>query len=207
MSATSKSILFLALLFPVCALARNAAIATGIGETKLNGKALVHASAVFAGDELQTAADSAIVLHGKGFTVQVGPMADSFLEKTALRLGTGSLEAKGLINVLAGEIRIISDSASTAFKVSRSSGTVCVAAKSGLLIIRRGRERVELKPGESREFDENNVTMAATPSIGRGNLKKAGAVVTATGTAVGTVVASHLKNSKNALVSISPSRP
>lgn len=207
MSKCAKSILFLALLFPVCAFPRDAAIATGIGEAKLNGKVLSHASAVFAGDEMQTAADSAIVLHGKGFSVQVGPMADSFLERNALRLRTGTVEAKGLINVLAGEIRIVSDSAKTSFTVLRSTDQVKVSARSGLVIIRRGGERVELKPGEVRTFADGIAENASPNSIKRRRIgAKMGAGLGA-GTAVGAVVARQLKDQKSAKGSVSPSQP
>jgi hypothetical protein len=206
MSTTAKFMFFLALLFPVYGLSRDAVIATGVGNAKLNGRTLLHLSAVFAGDKLQTESDSAIVLHGKGFSAQVGPMADSVLETDALLLGTGGVEATGLINILAGDVRIVSDSAKTMFTVYRSAGTVSVSVKSGLAIVRRGRERVELKPGEARTFADGVKEKPVQISTKHSRTAAKTSLEVGAGSAAGVVVATHLKDSKNDQVSISPSR-
>ncbi len=201
MFAKIRFILLLAVLLPNLGHCREAAIATGSGNARLNGKALVRTSAVFEGDELQTAEDSAIVLHGKGFSVQVGPLADSILQKNSLRLAAGTVQAKGLIDVIAGDIRILSDSGSTMYIVSRLSGTVNVTAKAGLVIVRRGRERFQLKAGQRKSFAELRLPTPSQKQVkGRSTAAKTGLGVGAS-SAIGAVLATHLRDTQQTAVS------
>lgn len=197
----AKFIFWVAVLFSANGYGRDAAIATGSGNTKLNGHALMRPSAVFTGDELETAADSAIVVHAKGFSVQVGPMATSFVEKRALLLMTGTAQARGLVDILAGQLRVISDSADARFMVSCSGGTVSVIVKAGAVIVRQGQWRVILRAGESRTFEKAD-SVTTVPKAGKHTTlaPKAGVGVAA-GSGIGAAIAKHLGDGEPAQIS------
>lgn len=187
----SRLILSAVVLFPLFAHCGDTMTATASGDVKLNAKPLVRSSTVFPGDELETTADSAVVLQGKQFSLQVGPTATSVVEERAVRLETGTVQAKGLATIRAGVVTAFGDTSDATFNVSHSSEKVSVKVTAGVVVVRHLSERVVIAKGQSRTFDDNG-TSSTAPHHDR--KWAAAAIGAASGAASGAIVASHLKN-------------
>lgn len=191
MTRLAKLVFWLAVLFPTIGYCGNAAIATGSGNVMLNGRWLMRSSAVFSGDELKTETDSAVVLHSKGSTIQVGPRALIVLGEDALIVETGTARVSGTSKVLAGNVTISPYAHGANFVVMRSGGVITVKVLKESIRIQRRAEEIVLSQGENRSFQENDSSNLA--ARGR-NKREAMATGTTLGAGIGAVIASHLND-------------
>lgn len=191
MSPLVKFIFWVAVLFPTIGYCGDAALAIGSGVVKLNGKVLVRSSAVFPGDELKTEADSAVVLHAKGSTVQVGPRTVFEVRSGGLALASGSARVTGKLSLVAADVTVNADLQSTSYVVARGDRVVIVTAIRSPIQVQVGKRKVIVRGGETRSFSDDGITF---PPVGPNRNKRSAAVGFASGAGVGAVIASHLND-------------
>lgn len=127
------------------------------GAAWLNGSHVPKSSAIFAGDLVQTRADSAANIHAPGSSITV--LGDSLVqfEGSSLKVEHGGVSvstSKG-IAATAGDVRVApASNAWTEFNVTDTDGTVRIAARKGDLTITDDNGTVTLAQGQETTRDE-----------------------------------------------------
>jgi len=117
----------------------------------LNGVGAERSSAVFAGDRIETPANTSVTLTASGSTVMVGPSSSLVYEGAAVRLGSGSTlvtTEKGM-KTQVQRLVIFPSSAQerTSYRVSRGDGQLMVAALHGSVKIFDGSSETKVEDG------------------------------------------------------------
>lgn len=198
MSPSWKFVVWVIVFFSVAGSCADAAIAVGTGNVKLNGKELTRSSAVFPGDELRTEAGSAVVLHAKGSTVQVGPAAVFSVRPGGLALSSGSARVNGKLSLVIAAVTVNADLRSVNYMVTCSDGLVFVTAITGSVQIQSGKNAALIRAGETRSFAEDGSPFPSSSPI---RARRAVATGFAAGASVGAVIASHLSDGNTGNIS------
>lgn len=127
------------------------------GAAWLNGSHVPNSSAIFAGDLVQTRADSAASIHAPGSSITV--LGDSLVkfEGASLTLEHGgvSVSTSKSVATIAGEVRVSPvSSAWTEFNVTDTNGTVKIEARKGDLTITDDNGTETLAQGQETTRDE-----------------------------------------------------
>jgi hypothetical protein len=129
------------------------------GAAWLNGGHVPKSSAIFAGDLVQTGADSAANIHAPGSSITVLGESLVQFEGTALKLEHGGVSvatSKGVM-AIAGDVRVApASNAWTEFNVIDTDGTVRIAARKGDLTITDDNGTTTLAQGQETTRDEQS---------------------------------------------------
>jgi hypothetical protein len=136
----------------------NAAVMYGKGTVWVNGKSAPPSSAVFAGDLIQTQAESIATLDAPGSGVIVLQNSLVKFEKNAVSLQHGGVSvatSKGMI-ALAREVTVTpASNAWTEFEVADADGTIQVTASKGNVNVSCGKGTAYLSEGEQTTPDDS----------------------------------------------------
>lgn len=168
---------------PACLFAADsgAAMLYANGAAWLNGSHVPNASAIFAGDLVQTRSDSAANIHAPGSSITV--LGDSLVkfEGASLKVEHGGVSvatSKGVATT-AGEVRIApASNAWTEFNVTDSDGTVRIAARKGDLTVTDESGTVTLPQGQETTRDDQS---QSTDNSKKKNKKRAAGAAPAAG--------------------------
>ena len=165
------------LIFPVSLFAADASPAAMLyshGGTVLNGTTVPRSSALFAGDLVQTGADSVANINATGSTVLVLNESLVTYEGDFLKLEHGGLRisTSKSMGAVAGEVRISpANGILTEFEVRDVDGRVQIAARKGDLTISDPTGTTTLAQGQETTRDESSPTNrkrqggAAAPAV------------------------------------------
>lgn len=139
--------LVMALVFPLSMMAGNpGAMVVPSGSVTVNGNAVSHPAAIFAGDRIQTAAGT-VAMSMTGSVVQVAPRSSAVLQSNELQLSGGGariLTTSGLSGRVRNlTVRPASD-AKSVYTVAERDGKILVAALEGNLTLSDGHGQVML---------------------------------------------------------------
>ena len=184
------------LLFPAATVLAdvNTAMVHVVGNVQVNGARTARPTALFAGDRVQTGADSAATLSTSGSTLLLGPASDMLFQGNTVLVRTGSVAvatSKGLA-VQVGNLSIKPAKAErTRFEIRDEAGTLLIVAREGSLSVSNGKDMVLVEPGQtlSQSADAKAPSMPrATSSMAPGliiGLIIAAGVATGVGLLVG----------------------
>ncbi|HET7183252.1 MAG TPA: hypothetical protein VFI82_01105 [Terriglobales bacterium] len=150
----------LAVLLPSAAMSAEtqAAMLYTSNPVKVNGIGAERSSAVFAGDRIETPANTTVTLTAAGSTVMVGPVSSLVYEGEALRLGSGSTVVtteKGMKTQV--QRLVISPAAAqqrSSYGVIRSDGQVMIAAFHGSVKILDGASEKIVADGDTASIPD-----------------------------------------------------
>lgn len=121
------------------------------GTVTVNGALVTNSTTVFAGDKIQTGANSTATISSQGTVVQLEPNTSAIFSDKALDLGCGS----ALVTTTSGtEVRVSGITITPAgqgtakFRVSQSDGTLKVTAEQGSVVVDDGTKHM-LAAGQS----------------------------------------------------------
>ena len=148
-----------------------AAMAMASGVAALNGAALSQSSTIFAGDQLETSANSAITINVSGSTVLIGANSrvHYFGDSLALHSGTMQVNTTKGMKLQTDSVMIGPNNDVAKYRVDRSSDTVQIAAVTGELRVDNGGQVAVVPPGGSLTLKEKDDDQIASPVKGPGN--------------------------------------
>lgn len=135
----------------------HAAMVFASGIASLNGTALPRSTAVFAGDILETAKNSAIIINANGSTVQIGATSKVKFQGDALDLNSGvtQVTTNNGMKVQADTLTVAPMKQAAKYQVSRAPGKVVVAALSGSVSVLNGKMTDVLTAGEAKTYTDD----------------------------------------------------
>ncbi len=142
----------------------NAAMLYSSGHAMLNGTGVAHSTAVFAGDKIQTAQDSAATIHGNGSTVLVPANSSVQFQGDGIDLESGSAvvsTTKGL-KAKVDDLTVRPVNGSAKFEVIAKNGDVLIAARTGSLSLTDANGTTYLQEGGTTTKSKKG----AIPGIG-----------------------------------------
>ena len=165
--------LVMALVFPSSVMLgeTRAAMAMASGVAALNGATLSQSSTIFAGDQLETSANSAITINVSGSTVLIGANSRVHYFGDTVALHSGSMQVsttKGM-KLQTDSVMIGPAKDAAKYRVDRSSDTVQIAAVTGELRVDNGGEVAVVPPGGSLTLKEKDDDQVASPVKGPSN--------------------------------------
>lgn len=165
--------LAMALVFPMSVMLgeTKAAMAMASGVAALNGATLSHSSTIFAGDQLETSANSAVTINASGSTVLIGANSRIHYFGDSVALHSGSMQVnttKGM-KLQTDSVMIGPNKDAAKYRVDRSSNIVQIAALAGELRVDNGGEVAVVPPGGSLTLKEKDDDQVASPVKGPGN--------------------------------------
>ncbi len=153
---------FLLLFFPA---AMSAAPAQGTvqaqGTVTVNGTPVPNTTAIFEGDQIQTAAASTAVISAQGLMVQLEPSTTAIFTAHTLDLGCGEAvvtTSVGTIVWLAGIAVMPAAQNITKVRVSQMNGAVKITALENWSVVNDGTIRQTLAPAQSVSFHRPRAT-------------------------------------------------
>ena len=158
----------LAVVFPAVTMSAetHAAMLYAAGTVTLNGVGSERASAIFAGDSIQTPASGLVTLTAEGSTVLVGPLSTLIYRGTSVELGSGTAMVT-TDRAMRTQVRrlMISPAASgrSSYRVSRGEGKLMIAALHGPLKISDGSNDSLVAEGETATMPDPQEPPGATP--------------------------------------------
>lgn len=183
--------LSMALVFPVSELLgeTKAAIAMASGVAALNGAALSHSTTIFAGDQLETAANSAITINVSGSTVLIGANSrvHYFGDSVALHSGSTQVNTNRGLKLQTDSVTIEPNKDAAKYRVDRNSQIVQIAALTGELRVDNGGDVAVVPQGGSLTLKEQDQDPTASPVKGPSNRKFFIVVASAVGATAGIV--------------------
>ncbi len=183
--------LAMALVFPMSVMLgeTKAAMAMASGVAALNGATLSHSTTIFAGDQLETAANSAVTINVSGSTVLIGANSRVHYFGDSVALHSGSMQvntSKGM-KLQTDSVMVEPNNESAKYRVDRSTDTVLIAALNGELRVNNGGDVAVLPPGANLTLKEQDDDQTAPPVKGPSNRKLFVVAATATGAAAGII--------------------
>ncbi len=163
-----------------------AAMAMASGVAALNGSALSRSAAIFAGDQLETGANSAITISANGSTVLVGANSrlHYFGDSVELHLGTTQVSTTKGMKLETDTVSAEPNKGGTGkYRVDRAEHTVVIAALSDELRVNNNGESTVLEPGSTMTLKEKDYDDSQSPVKGPSNRKIFVVVAIATGAA------------------------
>ncbi len=184
--------LAMALVFPASMMLAEtkAAMAVASGVAALNGAALSRSTTIFAGDQLETSANSAVTINVSGTTVLIGSNSRVHYFGDSVALHSGSMQ----VNTSKG-MKLQTDSVtvepnkdnSAKYRVDRSSNLVQIAALTGELRVENGGDVAVVPPGGNLTLKEQDQDQAVSPVKGPSNRKLFVVAASAVGGAAGII--------------------
>lgn len=156
-----RAFLLAPLFYPVFAWPAQLMVAIPSGPVTVNGVAILRSSTVFPGDVVTTVTGSAVVLHSKGSSVQLGPAGKCVVRQNGILLASGTARVEGITEIAANDNLKIRSSAGSSFVVTRHNGNIEVTVLKGLISLQHGSASEDVKMGETRTFDESSTTPGA----------------------------------------------
>jgi hypothetical protein len=150
-----------------------AAMAMASGAAALNGATLSRSTTIFAGDKLETSANSAITINVSGSTVLIGANSRVHYFGDSLALHAGSMQvntSKGL-KLQTDSVTVEPNKDAAKYRVDRSTDTVQIAAITGELRVNNGGEVAVLPPGGNLTLKEKDDDQTQSPVKGPSNGK------------------------------------
>jgi hypothetical protein len=129
------------------------------GSAWLNGGHVPKSSAIFSGDLVQTAANSAANIHASGSSITILGESLVQFEGASLKVEHGgvSVSTSKQVATIAGDVRVTpASNAWTEFNVTDSDGTVRIAARKGDLTITDNNGTITLAQGQETTRDEQS---------------------------------------------------
>lgn len=138
----------------------NAAMLYAKGAVAVNGAGATRSSAVFAGDKIQTKADSSVTISSAGTTLIVPANSSVVYQGNAIEVGTGAVQVNTTRNMSAKvdefTVTPAADGNAT-FQVSRVDGTVTIAAERGAVVVSDGESSKVVKEGTSQTTTDDQI--------------------------------------------------
>jgi hypothetical protein len=144
----------------------HAAMLYAAGAVTLNGVGSERASAIFAGDSIQTPASGLVTLTAEGSTVLVGPSSTLVYQGTAVELGAGTatVTTDRAMRVQVKRLLITpAASGRSSYRVSRGEGKLMIAALHGPVKISDGSNDSLVAEGDTTTMPDPPDTPGATP--------------------------------------------
>lgn len=148
-------------------------MAMASGVAALNGATLTRSTTIFAGDKLETAANSAITINVSGSTVLIGANSRVHYFGDSLALHSGSMQvntSKGM-KLQTDSVTVEPNKEVGKYRVDRSTDTVLISALVGELRVNNGGEVALLPPGTNLTLKEKDDDQTASPVKGPSNKK------------------------------------
>ncbi len=170
----------MAFLVPMALLAAdtNAALLSGKGTVKVNGRAVAQSSVAYVGDKIETANDATVTLTTTSSVTTLAADSSIFYRGTILQMVFGHVQVKADKSVQAylGNLRIMPADKEARFQMRQDGETLILAALQGPLAVTDGVHTMVLAEGEMmtrRTRDPEPAALAArTPPVAA--LTKAG---------------------------------
>jgi FecR protein. len=167
--------LALAVTFPMSVMLgeTKAAMAMASGPAVLNGATLTRSTTIFAGDKLETGANSAVTINVSGSTVLIGANSrvHYFGDTLALHLGSMQVNTSKGMKLQTDSVTVEPNKEIAKYRVDRSTDTVQIASLTGELRVNNGGEVAVLPPGGSLTLKEQDDDQTASPVKGPSNGK------------------------------------
>jgi hypothetical protein len=149
----------LAVLLPAATMSAetHAAMLYTSNPVKVNGVGAERSSAVFAGDRIETPANTTVTLTSAGSTILVGPVSSLVYEGEALRLGSGSTVVtteKGMKTQVQRLVILPAAQQRSSYGVIRSDGQVMIAAFHGSVKILDGASETIVADGDTASMPD-----------------------------------------------------
>ena len=136
----------------------NAAMLYENGTTWVNGSSIPNASAIFAGDLVQTKSDSVASINAPGSVITVQPDSLIQFESSSVKLehGTVTVSTSKAMSAQAGEVSVTpASNAWTEFDVKHADGTVQIAARKGDLLLKDETGTSTLAEGQEASLNDS----------------------------------------------------
>ena len=168
--------LVMALVFPLTMMAGSpAAMAVPTGTVTVNGSAVTHPAAIFAGDRIETAAGS-VAMTLSGSSVQIAPRSLAVLGSNQVQLSGGGARILTTAG-LAGQVRNLSvrpaNAGKSVYTVAERDGRILVAALEGNLTLNDGHGQVMLAANHALAIPVQDSQSAPTCKPGDKKCEKA----------------------------------
>ncbi len=131
------------------------------GTVTVNGKMVSNTATIFAGDQIQTAADSMATLSSQGLMVQMRPNTTAIFTGRSLDLGCGDATVLTSVGTIVRVADIVTTPAAqnmTKIQVSQTNGTIKVTPRDNWAVVNDGRIRQTLAPGQTATFHRPGAT-------------------------------------------------
>jgi sulfur carrier protein ThiS len=142
----------MAFLVPMALLAAdtNAALLSGKGAVKVNGRVVPQSSVVYAGDKIETANDATVTLTTSSSVTTLAANSSIFYQGTALQMVAGHVQVKADRSVQAflGNLKITPAEKDARFQMRVEGQTLILAALHGPLTVTDGVHTMVLAEGE-----------------------------------------------------------
>lgn len=150
-----------------------AAMALANGVVALNGSALLHSSAIFAGDQLETSANSAVTISANGTSILVGANSriHYFSDSVGLHSGSAQVNTSNGMKLETDSITVLPNKDAAKYRVERSTDTVTIAALTGELRVINGTDSTVLQAGTGMTLKEVDYDQTESPVKGPSNRK------------------------------------
>jgi hypothetical protein len=150
-----------------------AAMAMASGAAALNGATLSRSTTIFAGDQLETLANSTVTINVSGSTVLVGANSrvHYFGDSVALHSGSMQVNTTRGMKLQTDSVTVEPNKEAAKYRVDRSTDAVYIAALTGELRVDNGGEVAVLPPGGNLTLKERDDDQTASPVGGPSNKK------------------------------------
>lgn len=121
------------------------------GTVRVNGSNVPSSTTIFAGDKVETLADSTATISAQGTMIQLEPNSSAIFSDKGLDLGCGSAlvtTSMGTVVRVAGITITPASQGTTKFRVSQSAGTLKVSVEQGSAVVDDGTKHM-LAAGQS----------------------------------------------------------
>lgn len=191
------------LLFPASTVLAEtqAAMVMVSGIAALNGTAMVGTTTVFAGDLLETGANSQLTINAKGSTILIGANSrlHFFGDSVDLDSGSTQVNTSQKMQVQTETIKIEPNSTSAKFRVDRAPRTVVIAALEKEVRVDNNGESTVVPPGTTVTLVEQDQDQTASPVGGPRNRKIFAFFLIGTGTTAGVLYWRSESNKKKVI--------
>ena len=156
---------------------RPSAMLATSGTVRLNGTALPQSTGIFAGDVIDTAADSVGSLSRSGSSVVVDPDSSIRYQDDGVSVlkGVARVQTSKGMAAHAGPISVIPVTNNALFEVRTDGKTALIASREGALTLTNGDDSFVLDPGHTAKVSLNDVsqdTQAPKPAAKGGQKKR-----------------------------------
>lgn len=133
----------------------NAAMLYATGHATLNGAGVARSSAVFVGDKIQTAENSAATIHANGSTVLVAAKSSVQFSGNAIQIDNGGavITTTKAMQARVDGLTITPKQRSAQFEISETQGKVVIVSRAGALAITSATGTTYLDAGAATSVD------------------------------------------------------
>lgn len=184
----------------------NAAMLYAKGAVAVNGVGANRSSAVFVGDKIQTTANSSVTISSAGSTLIVPASSSVVYQGSAVEIGSGAVQINTTRNMSARvdefTVTPAADGSAT-FQVTKTNGSVTVAAERGAVVVSDGEKSTVVKEGTTQTASDSQ----NPPEKGDKKKRKRRAILLVgggSGAAVGAALAVSAVGATTAIVTTGP---